>query len=223
MCLECNRAAFVADAALLQLLLLSLLCTVFYFVLFWSLSSNNELQLELRRVFWLHCFFFLLCLIYRIHLTQLSLSLLTIVIYVAHCSTASIPLSRSLSLSVTNSLYCIPTSCTAAMVWTAFLELSFSLSLALRLSVRWSSLCWSQWGKHTVGAQWANIYAVSFYYCFHFLASLLFFLSSCRTVSVVIVVFGLFYGFFSLYLRQVQGCAFVALSASTASFIKLLI
>lgn len=222
MCLECNRAAFVADAALLLqllLLLLCVLCTVFYFVLFWSLSSNNELQLELRRVFCLHfCFFFLLCLIYRIHLTQLSLSLLTIVIYVAHCSTASIPLSRSLAES--NSLYCIPTSCTAAMVRTAFLELSFSLSRSASASVcalLCSSLCWSQWGKHTVGAQWANIYAVVLL-LFSFFFSL-----QLQNCCCCCCFWPFLWLFISLYLRQVQGCAFVALSASTASFIKLLI
>lgn len=80
------------------LLLLCLLCTVFYFVLFWSLSSNNELQLELRLLVCLHFFLFSL-FIESIWLR--CLSLLTIVIYVAHCSPASIPLSAALSQSQT--------------------------------------------------------------------------------------------------------------------------
>lgn len=209
----------------LLLLLVSLLCTVFYFVLFWSLSSNNELQLELRRVFCLHCFFFLLCLIYRIHLTQLSLSLLTIVIYVAHCSTASIPLSRSLSLSESQ------TRCTAfqQVALQRWCGLHFwncrSLSLALPrpLSVRCSALCVDLSGANTLSAHSGQIFMLCLFIIVFISWLCCFFLSSCRTVAVVIVVSGLFYGFFSLYLRQVQGCAFVALSASTASFIKLLI
>lgn len=183
----------------LLLLLVSLLCTVFYFVLFWSLSSNNELQLELRRVFCLHCFFFLLCLIYRIHLTQLSLSLLTIVIYVAHCSTASIPLSRSLSLSLklvvlhSNKLHCSDgVDCIFGIV-----VLSLSLCLCLGLCLCAAPLCVDLSGANTLSAHSGQIFMLClFIIVFISLLLCCFFLSSCRTVAVVIVVFCLFMAFF---------------------------
>lgn len=115
------------------------------------------------------------------------------------------------------------------------LSLSFSRSLGCCLLC---TLCISRSGANTLcwrRAQWANIYTV-FYYCFRFIFLFFFFFAaSCRTLFVVIVAICLvcvsfrvlcrFRVFFCCMnmrrsrcrrrRRQVQGCAFVALSAWT--------
>lgn len=213
-----------------------MLCTVFYFILFWSLSSNNELQLELLQraassVLFIEC---CICLSQQ--------QLVTIVIYVALSWCLSLSLCETRCTAFQQVALLQRAELSARNVFWCGLHFWNCASLCCRRSLKLLlSVLISQWGKHTVGdgAHSGQIFMLSFIIVFIFFVFLLLLPPAAElfVVAICLVCVCFFYGFTALSCifflhapqppsttrrrRQVQGCAFVALSAWKAAGIKL--